>query len=100
MLNQELSGDALREVFAALVDADEQAGKRMPNEIDGILAKASALMPLIYSKQDFGDITITDRVYLEDTGEAVEITEEAQTKFDEAKKRQNALKRLLDCVSG
>ena len=102
--DQELAGDELRQMLEALARADElAAGDEQfapANEIDNILARASVLMPLIYEDQNFGDLQVTDTVTIEETGEVVEISEDAAVKLERARRRQNAIKALLECVSG
>jgi hypothetical protein len=102
--DQELAGDELRSIIEQLVRADELAGgteEMAPaNEIDNILNRWGTLAPLIYGDQDFGDLQITDTFTHEKTGELVETTEDAREKLERVQRRQNALKALLECVSG
>lgn len=65
-----------------------------------LLNSIAAAMPHIFTQQDFGDLTFTDTVRIQETGETAEVTENVQKVFDRAVKRKNVLKRLLDCVSG
>ncbi len=67
--------------------------------ISTTLSKAEALMPRIYSEQDFGNVEFTDRLPIEGTEDVALVTEKAQVHFDRAVKRRNALKALWKCVS-
>jgi hypothetical protein len=70
------------------------------NEIDNLLARWGALQPLILGEQDFADVEITDTVTLEETGEQLLVTEDAANKLERVQRRQNVMKKLLECVSG
>lgn len=97
--DQDLSGEELRSVFTQMAQAEEKSAADAA-EIDNVLAKASNLFPLIYQEQNFGDLQLTDTVQIEGTDEVVQITEDAQVKFDAAVKRKKAMNALLKCVSG
>lgn len=94
---------AMAEESALLGDPFEQGttetGEPVGN-IDTVLARAAAALPLVDETQDFGDLTITDRVQIQETGKRGTETAHAQTKFRQAVKRKNVIKKLLDCVSG
>jgi hypothetical protein len=68
--------------------------------VDRSLAETALLLPEVDDRQDFGDITFTDTVRLEETGKRANRKVLAQRQFDRAVKRRNLMKRLLDCVSG
>lgn len=103
IFDQEMTGKELRMMIETLNRATETEAVSRGTEqadVDTLLGRAEMLMPLVYQDQDFGDIQITDTVPHEDTGEMVEITEDAQVKFERAQRRKKALKALADCLSG
>jgi hypothetical protein len=65
-----------------------------------MLARATELMPSVYSRQDFGNVEIADTFRVEETGGVAEVREFAQKRFDRAIKRRNVLRKLWKCVSG
>ena len=97
---QDLKGEELRQHIASLARIEESKQAADANEIDGLLARAESLFPLIYQEQDFSGIDLTDTVAIEGTENVVQITEDAQVKYDRAIRRKKALKALMDCVSG
>ncbi len=97
--DQELAGKELRDFIEMMVRNEEEHGKDA-NEVDTLLARWSSLQPLILGEQDFADVEITDTVTLEETGEQLQITEDAAIKLERVQRRRNVLKKLLECVSG
>ncbi|KPK74242.1 MAG: hypothetical protein AMJ84_00195 [Acidithiobacillales bacterium SM23_46] len=73
---------------------DEQYG------VDHLVQQVMDHMPDIWERQDFGDLTFTDRVRVRETGKVAELKVAAQRRFDAAVERRNLLKKLRDCVSG
>lgn len=69
-------------------------------DIDATMARAAAMLPTVDEAQDFGDLTISDRVQIQETGKRATRKVKVQTEFRRAVKRKNLVKRLLDCVSG
>lgn len=71
-----------------------------PGDVDRTLARTASILPLVSDKQDFGDLTISDTVRIEETGKRAKVKLSVQSQFDEAVERKNVIKRLLDCLSG
>ena len=71
-----------------------------PGDVDRTLARTESILPLVSDKQDFGDLTISDTVRIEETGKRAKVKLSVQSQFDEAVERKNVIKRLLDCLSG
>ena len=65
-----------------------------------LLARAVMMMPRVADQQDFSDVKFTDRMRLGDFGETLTVEISAQDQFDDAVKRRNVLKQLMDCVDG
>ena len=70
-----------------------------PDNVDTILARAEAANPRVGEKQDFKDITFTDK-FVDKNGKTGTSKVSAQSAYDTAVKKRNHLKRLLDCVNG
>ena len=91
-------------VMNDVLTAEETAQLQEPfsggNPVDTTLARASVMLPQVDDTQDFGDLTISDTVRIQETGKRAQVKKSAQREFDKAVKRKNVLKRLLDCVSG
>ena len=65
-----------------------------------MLAEAVTMMPRVADTQDFSDMKFTDRMRLGEFGETLTVEISAQDQFDDAVKRRNVLKQLMDCVDG
>ncbi len=91
-------------ILQQVIQAEETAQLADPfdakNPVDTTLAKAAAMLPIVDETQDFGDLTFTDTVRIQETGRRAKVKRDAQVEFRRAVKRKNLLKRLLDCVSG
>lgn len=83
---------------AAQTDLQGIGGDEM--QVDTMLARAAAMLPIVDETQDFGDLTISDRVRIEETGRKGTREVRARDKFRQAVKRKNIVQKLLDCVSG
>jgi len=83
----------------ALLTESDKAPYSEHNKIDATLGRAAAMLPMIDEAQDFGDLTISDRVRIQETGKRGTRTVKAQTEFRRAVKRKNLVKRLMDCLS-
>jgi hypothetical protein len=72
---------------------------RGKSNVDATLGRAAAMLPIVDETQDFGDLTISDRVLIQETGKRATRTIKVETEFRRSVKRKNLLKRLLDCVN-
>ncbi len=77
----------------------EQREDVSPDEINRTLARIQAMLPMVDERQDFGDLTFEEARTIAETGDTAKVRKSAQTEFDNAVKRKNAMKRLLECVS-
>lgn len=98
---QNLTQMVMNEVLTAEETAQLGAPFTAESPVDVTLARAQAMLPEVAETQDFGDVTISANVRIEETGKRARVDKiPAQREFDKAVKRKNVLKRLLDCVSG
>lgn len=56
--------------------------------------------PLMDSNQNFDDISISESIIIEETGETVQLERSAQDAWNDAQSRKSELQQLLNCVRG
>lgn len=69
------------------------------NEDPNLTGEVMRKMPRMAEEQDFSSVTFTDK-FVDEDGKTGTAKVNAQDAYDNAIKRRNVLKRLLDCVNG
>ena len=70
-----------------------------PARREEALLLAQPPAPAFEAEQDFADIEITDEMTVEETGEVVTVTQDAQTVWNRLQKRRNMVDQLRGCLN-